>query len=411
LDTHLRNLQAIQLLLRIAVLSPTVNRRRGTERAVAELVDGLARRKSCEVHLFAQEVEDVAVIPYAKGMPGSRGIAIWHRITRIPGPHLLQFLFWLVANRVARGWNNTVDKLQFDVVFSPGINALDADVILVHAVFHRLRELQASRVDKRLRWVHRALYYHLLCFLESWQYRRKNLRLAGVSCHTADQLNRHFGRRDVSVIPNGVDATHFSEPNRKNLRSETRQEMGFAPHEAVLLLVGNDFQNKGLDILLQAVRLRSDLPLRICVVGHDCSYDADAAVVRAQLQGRVTFCGETRDILPFYAAADIYVAPSLEDSFNLPTLEAMACGLPVIVSRNAGVTEYLTDGSDSVLLRNARDCDELANAIGRLVENPRVAAELSSQAIKTAASLSWSRHEASVYELLTCDSRGDGGRT
>jgi len=57
-------------------------------------------------------------------------------------------------------------------------------------------------------------------------------------------------------------------------------------------------------------------------------------------------------VLSFYAAADAYVAPSLEDAFGLPILEAMACGLPVIASVQAGASENVLDGATGYLLRD-----------------------------------------------------------
>jgi len=72
------------------------------------------------------------------------------------------------------------------------------------------------------------------------------------------------------------------------------------------------------------------------------------------------------DALFFYAAADLYVGPSLEDSFGLPILEAMACGLPVIASANAGASELIRDGETGFILCNPRDHSELASLIRRI---------------------------------------------
>jgi UDP-glucose:(heptosyl)LPS alpha-1,3-glucosyltransferase len=379
-----------------------VNRRRGTERAVAELVERLAREYHCEVHLYAQQVDDLDTTPFSNAASATPGCVVWHRIRRIPGPHLLQFVYWIMANRVARMWDGLAHGLVFDVVFSPGINALDADVVLVHAVFHRLRELQDSDCGNRggLRGLHRSLYYGLLCSLEAKVYRQKSLRLAAVSPHTAKQLNEYFGCTDVRVIPNGVDVTHFSPVNRERLRADARRRLEYSNEEIVVLLVGNDFQNKGLPTLLESVKLCSDLPLRVRVVGEDMSGHGLESLAQAQVQGRVALSGETRDILSFYSVADIYAAPSLEDSFNLPALEAMACGLPVIVSKNTGISEYLRDGENGIVLRDASDPRELADALRRIARDRELAAALGAKATAAAAEFSWDRHAQAVLQLL-----------
>ena len=78
------------------------------------------------------------------------------------------------------------------------------------------------------------------------------------------------------------------------------------------------------------------------------------------------FLVPSADVLSFYAATDAYVAPSLEDAFGLPILEAMACGLPVIASVQAGASENIIDGTTGYLLRDPMNHVELAELIRRL---------------------------------------------
>ena len=66
--------------------------------------------------------------------------------------------------------------------------------------------------------------------------------------------------------------------------------------------------------------------------------------------GRVHFLPPRQDVEFYYAAADAYVGPSLEDTFALPPQEAMACGMPVIVSAENGTSEIITDGKDGLIL-------------------------------------------------------------
>lgn len=391
--------------MRIAVLSPFVDRCHGTERALAELLERLAGNHACEVHLYAQNVEHLAVTPFDKSSTESTALVVWHRVPKIPGPHLLQFLFWLTTNRLCRLRDELIRGIRFDAVFSPGINALDADVILVHVMFHCLKELQDAHPQSGLRGLHRSLYYRLLCFLENRVYRRSRLRLAAVSRHTATQLNHYFGRHDIDIVPNGVDLSHFSPGNRLALRAAARQKLGYSPEDVVLLHVGNDLRNKGLPVLLDSLHRCQYLPLRLCVVGSDASSDGAENVGSLQLQDRVTFAGETSEILAFYAAADIYVAPSLEDSFNLPGLEAMACGLPVVVSTRAGISEYLSDGVDSLLISEPENPSPLSEILSRLAQDPELRRNLGKNAVQTASRLSWDRHAEAIYKLLSANRR------
>jgi UDP-glucose:(heptosyl)LPS alpha-1,3-glucosyltransferase len=385
--------------LRIAVISPFVDRQHGTERAVAELIDRLAAKCGDEVDLYAQRVADVRNVALAGESASNRKIR-WHRVGKFPGPLLLGFPGWLWLNRRRRSREVSRNGNNPDVIFSPGINALDADVILVHAVFHRLAELQTARDRAGLRGLHRNLYYALLCKLERRIYGDPQLTLAAVSRHTAEQLKKYFGRDDVTVIPNGVDVEHFSPLAIAPLREAARRQRHISPDETVLLLIGNDWRNKGLTTLLAAMADCRDLPLRLLVVGQDEQAPFRAQAAMAGVRERVEFCAPVSDVRQLYAAADILVAPSLEDSFNLPVLEAMACGLPVIVSPRAGVSEWLTNGFDALLLKDPENAAELAEAVRALGSGSPLCKTLAENAVLTAHKFSWDEHAAELRQLM-----------
>jgi UDP-glucose:(heptosyl)LPS alpha-1,3-glucosyltransferase len=386
--------------LRIAVLSPFVDRRHGTERSLAEILQGLAERHGHEIHLYSQRVADLQVTPFDNRAQTSSLRIFWHRVPSIPAPHLFAFLFWILANRLCRLRDRWLHHLHYDAVFSPGINATDADLILVHAVFHRLKELQQDRSSTGLRGLHRALYYRLLCLLENRCYRRKSLRLAAVSPHTARQLAQYFGRHDAVVVPNGVDTSLFSPASRLTLRDSARQKLGYSPADIVLLLVGNDWRNKGLPVLLEVMSRLRHLPFYLCVVGSDTPAEFLPRVQSLHLSDRVQFFAESSEVLSFYSAADIYAASSLEDSFNLPVLEAMACGLPVVVSRQAGISEYIVDGVDGILLHAPEDPRALAGSLSLLLQQPELRRSLGENAVRKAAQFSWDRQVETIHFLL-----------
>lgn len=386
--------------MRIAVISPFVDKRHGTERAVAELVERLAARHGDQVELYAQRVEDLTNLATDQYSATKAGAIRWHRVGKFPGPHIVQFLGWLFLNRRARQRNLRNSGQRDEVVFSPGINALDADVVLVHAVFHRLAELQTGHEGNVLRGLHRRLYYALLCRMERRVYGDSRVTLAAVSKHTAAQLEHYFGRRDVVIIPNGVDVKHFSPAAVAPMRAPSRQQWQCAHEQTVLLLIGNDWRNKGLPALLAAMARCPDLPLRLLVAGQDdqAAFRAGAAI--AGIRERIEFCGPTQDVRSFYAAADVLVAPSLEDSFNLPVLEAMACGLPCIVSPRAGISEWLTHGFDALLLRDPEDAVEIAEALRTVASGTQLRRTLAENAIANANKFSWDEHAAQLRVLI-----------
>src|SRR5213078_986345 len=84
--------------VRLAVVSPFVDRRHGTERSLAELLERLASNEHCEIHLYAQRVDGLAVVQTRVPRAQESGAIIWHTVPSIPGLHLLQFLSWLILN-------------------------------------------------------------------------------------------------------------------------------------------------------------------------------------------------------------------------------------------------------------------------------------------------------------------------
>lgn len=380
--------------MRIAVISPLVDRRHGTERAVAELVDRLRSEYRDDVELYAEHVSDLELSNFSTSTAEEQGSIRWHRVRSFPGPHLFAFLGWLVANYFARRRKNA------EVIFSPGINALDADVILVHVVFHRVAELQSGAAVAGLRALHRRLYYALLCKLERHVYANPRIAVAAVSSHTARQLAHYFERTDVTVIPNGVDGEHFSPASLASMRDGARARWNLATEAFVLLLVGNDWRNKGLMMLLAAVARCKDLPIQVMAVGQDDETPFRKTAMKLGVNDRVRFCMPVADVRTCYAAADALAAPSLEDSFNLPVLEAMSCGLPVIASPNTGISEWLTGNRDCLLLKDPEDPDELASAIRTLATNQARRKEIANNAVETAKKFSWGTHAAEIRKLL-----------
>ena len=392
--------------MRLAVVSPFVDRRHGTERALAELLERLARDYNCEIHLFAERVEDLAVTGSRAGAAGGSGCIVWHKVPWVPGPHLARFLGWMVANAFLRWWQRTFHGVSFDLVLSPGINCLRADVILVHVVFRRLRELSQERVAEQLRQpaslrdVHRRTYYRLLTALERRVYSDRKTSLAAVSQHTADLLKEYFQRDDVRVIPNGVDTGRFCMSAREERRDQARRNLAFRDTDFVLLLIGNDWRVKGVPKVLEAMAQLPALPLHFLVVGDDAAGAFREKANRLGVLERCHWEAPRPEVMDFYAAADVYVSPSREDSFGLPVAEAMACGLPVITSSQAGVSALLHDGIDGFVPPDPEDTQELARIINRLCGDATLRRIVGEAAARTAQAWTWDRSASEVWSLL-----------
>lgn len=390
----------------IAIVSPFLDKRHGTERRVSEWIAQLA--PSFDIHLYSHSVQDLDTSVFA-----------WRRIPKLPGPHLVNYLWWFAANHAYRAWDRSVRRKRMDLVFSPGINCFDADVISVHIVFAEYFRknklgLQWRRNPVRS-WpllLHRRLYYRLLRFLESLIYSRADNTLLLIARHTAAALEEFYGRSSpFPVIYLGLDPRVFSRDRRLAQRAEARKLLGIPEDRFTLLLIGNDLASKGLPVLIAALAQLRSAPIDLlCVTAEEPSIHR--AKAREHLpENRVRILPPRKDVELYYAAADAYAGPSMEDTFAQPPAEAMACGLPVIVSAANGASEIITDGLDGMILREPTDAATLAAMIQRLYEDPSLRTRLGENAARIAAQYTWERNGQELAAIFHAIVRGKAAKS
>ncbi|MFI7354761.1 glycosyltransferase [Streptomyces avidinii] len=203
------------------------------------------------------------------------------------------------------------------------------------------------------------------------------------------EAERHAGESEGitarwSVIRNGVDLDHFRpggpdpERDRARARAELPLPADFPADGPLAVCVGRICLQKGQDILLRAwPELLATVPgARLALVGDG----PDTERLRRTAPPRVLFAGAATDIRPWLRAADLVVLPSRWEGMALAPLEAMACGRPVLVSDVSGARESLPPGQGRLCLVPPEDPTALAEALGRLLAEPRLLAELGEQA-------------------------------
>lgn len=185
--------------------------------------------------------------------------------------------------------------------------------------------------------------------------------VTAVSHFTAEKVREVFGCRDVTVIPNGIDATVFhpgaDRPPQRPFR---------------LLFVGNLSRRKGADLLpIVLERLGSDYEL------WTTAGLRDRAAVRAlpsniRVLGRV---GATAELIRLYQEADLLLMPSRLEGFGLSALEAMSCGLPALATESSALPELVKHGINGFLCP-VDDHDEIIKTIQYIQQNPARLLEL-----------------------------------
>ena len=245
-----------------------------------------------------------------------------------------------------------------------------------HAAFieHRSRGSRATSIFLRSHPYHRSVIA-----LEREMFTGKHLRAVIVNSQmVADEIVRLYSvpPERIYQIPNGIDLNRFKPEMRGIHREIKRKELGTSASQPVLLFVGSGYKRKGLDTAIKSLsKSRSDAEL--WVIGSDRNpgwYEAMAAPLG--LSGRIRMIGPVKDPVPYYAAADALILPTVYDPFPSTVIEAMACGLPVITSTGCGAREAVSQ-FDPALIRDAFDVDGYADAICRALDHAAKSATIS----------------------------------
>lgn len=372
--------------LRIAVLNrifrPTGG---GAERYSIALVEQLADRH--EIHVFAQQIEHQ--------WPG----VTYHRIPLpFERPRWINQLWFAVAT-----WWQT--RRGFEVVHSHE-NTWHGQVQTVHVVPVKQSLLQGLAGWSLVwRWLKIATSPRLLAYLglEHFRYKPHSNRcivLASESLRSAMDSSYPASVPMLQVVTPGVASVpgvaSFAQKNA------ARATLGLPVDGRCILFVGNDYRKKGLDALLHAL---TDLPsdCYLAVVGNATQIPAfQTTVDGGPNRGRVFFLGALNAVEVAYRAADCLAHPTLEDTFGMVVLEAMAHGVPVVVSTVAycGISGLLVDDLDALLVSDPKNSAALSTTLELVLTDTDLLARLREHGLRFAIQHQWSQialHQEKIY--------------
>ncbi|MDQ3933673.1 MAG: glycosyltransferase family 4 protein [Actinomycetota bacterium] len=232
-----------------------------------------------------------------------------------------------------------------------------------------------------------------LLLAADWSGIRAAAGVIAVSETTRRELIEHVGLPEerVALAPNGIDHSTFQPSNRR--------PFGFR----YVLFVGSEQPRKNLPALLEAMATLARRPgtddLRLVKVGRAGGqrYRADtvARIRELGLGGHVVLTEwlPDEDLAAAYSGAECFVTPSLYEGFGLPSVEAMACGCPVITSSRGAMGEV---AGDAALLLDDCEPGTLAAAISNVVCDGRLRSGLAAAGIRRAREFTWERTAAAT---------------
>jgi glycosyltransferase involved in cell wall biosynthesis len=285
---------------------------------------------------------------------------------------------------------------EVDVLFGPAYTIPLAYPGRTVVATHSINEVQAGAHP----WWYKLTYtpwYRLSA--------QKADRVIVPSESTKLDVQEHYDIRaeNIDVVPEGVDDA-FQPLDDENLNRATRQRY-LGSDRPYILFVGKASQRRNIPTLMAALGLlkqRHKIPHTLLLVGPNVmglplsqlAQEHGIADSFVQTDGRFD---SHRELISIYNAADVYAYPSTYDGFSLTTLEAMACGVPVVAVDRAAIREI---AQGCAILLDELNAETLADAIYRLLTDTPLREELRTKALERAATLRWRATAQQTLDVL-----------
>ena len=374
--------------MRIAYLIINHNKREGTSKAISEVAERLAARH--QVHVFSRT---------AAGVDLNR--IRWHRIPGPGYPHVAEFLgYALPCHFMLRAG-------RFDIVHAAGAVSSKAHIHTIQniqpAKARVLRTLESEeRVGMARRWSRRA-YLHTTSAAERCAYQRRSSPLPWflpVSSGVRRELKDFHGIQDerCRIVPNAADTERF-RPVPQERRNAIRAAFDLGPDDTVCVFSGGEWRRKGLDLAIRSLAALRRSEVKLLVLGHDDALvEFERLAEECSVRPQVRFAGFQEAVENGLACADLFLFPSRYEAFSLATLEAAACGLPIIAPRINGIEDLIEPGVNGEFIEH--DPGQIATVLRPLISDLSICRRMGGAARRTVeAKYTWDRVAAMTEEV------------
>jgi glycosyltransferase involved in cell wall biosynthesis len=364
--------------LRVALFSGNYNYvRDGANQALNRLV-GYLLRQGVKVRVYSPTVKEPA-------FPATGDVV---SIPAVPIPSRSEYRLPLAIPAHVRR-----DLAEFN----PNVVHVSSPDIVGHrAVTWARRHKVAAVASVHTRFDTYLAYYHLQALeplargIMRRFYHRCEVVMAPAES-TAAILRAQRMNRDVTIWARGIDREQFN-PERRDMA--WRRSIGIADDEMAVAFLGRIVMEKGLDVFADAIHAFAPRGLkhRVLVIGEGPArpwfeQQLPDAIFIGQLTGN--------DLSRALASADLFLNPSVTETFGNVTLEAMACSLPVIAAESSGTTNIVRDSVTGTLVDGA-DPDAFADALEAYARDPDLRRRHGEAGLAIAKTMDWDSINASV---------------
>lgn len=360
--------------MKIALTASEFNRRGGEARYVTELADNLYKTGH-DVHV------------YTCNHINSKGIT-FHNIPNIPYtyPRILSYVPYFIQNCL------NFRSCDYDIVHTGGNESLYQDIITTHSIHKAGMSYKKKYGSSGL-----GILDKTLLTVEKHIYGKRLFRKAICTSESCKKELIHFynvPEEMIEVIPLGVNPSEFFPYNTE--KDEDR---------ITLLTVATEFLRKGVPELIQATNILAERHnIKLIVVGSPAQEGNNKKDVYYYALGNknIKFVGKVDNLNEYYNMADIFVFPTKYEAFGLCTLEAMACGLPVITT-NIGAGGLITNHKNGVWFDDPCSVTDIVDKIEMLIQNEKLRKSIGKEARKTSVKYTWKKmteETLDVYESV-----------
>ena len=346
--------------------------------------------------------------------------------SRVVLQNLLPELFRLFP---AHEWVVFLDKKDRQLAFPIHSSQIEiyyvwADINMLSNLFLLSGQLKSQKVDvmvyqtfpswhrtvPALSFIHDVLYHQfpefftwkekLYFFPLSWLSRHRSDRLIATTQYVSNELLKYHyaaSKSSIDIVPLAVNQAYQPRTNHDPARLMAVREKYQLP-DRFLLFVGRLNVRKNIENLLKALPLLHEKEISLVIVGQADrkTPHLDNNLTNQDIRNRTHLAGAMSDeeLVLTYSLASIFCFPSFAEGFGLPPLEAMASGIPVIVSDTTALAEVC--GNAAVFI-NPHQPSSIAGAINGLLENESLYADKKNQGLQRAREFTW---EKSAHALM-----------
>jgi glycosyltransferase involved in cell wall biosynthesis len=367
--------------LRIALFSGNYNYvRDGANQALNRLV-GFLLRQGAHVRVYAPTTNTPAFAPTGDLVS----------VPSVPIPFRSEYqLAYRLSGRIRR------DLAEF----SPNLVHVAAPDIVAHRAVSWARNRKIPVVSSVHTRFDTYLQYYNLKWLEPVaraimrRYYRRCDAIVVPAQSTAAIMRAQRMAKDISIWARGVDRSQFN-PERRSL--EWRRKHGIGDEEMVVSFLGRLVLEKGLDVFSDAIEAAraKHVPLKVVAIGDGPARDffrerLPDAIFTGQLTGN--------ELATALASSDVFLNPSITETFGNVTLEAMACGLPVVAAVASGATSLVQDEVTGKLSEPG-DIDCFADSLAAYQRDPALRAKHGAAGLEFAKTMDWDEINAAVMRV------------